>query len=136
MKVFKNMVNKIVDKIVEAIENSFSLEEKQKWVNQKKKLELKMKLAIVQREFRRQLYTFISSALGFVAALFWRDALVQMLKEFVPYAEEWLPKLLIAIVVSILAIVGILLANEVLIKKGKFREISSSVSDLDIQYCV
>ena len=78
-------------------------------------------MEVFQQEFRRQIYTFISSALGFVAALFWRDALVEMLKEFIPSTEKWFPKLLVAIVISVLAVIGILLVNDLLMKKYKER---------------
>jgi hypothetical protein len=123
MNLLKKAVNKIADKIVEAIDNSFSLEEKQKWIKQRKRLELSKKVEVFQQELRRQIYTFISSALGFVAALFWRDALVEMLKEFVPSTEQWLPKLLVAIVISVLAVVGILLINEVLMKRYRTKRV-------------
>ncbi len=117
MKLLRKFIDKIADRITGIVDNSFSLEEKQKWIKQKKKLELSKKVEVFQQEFRRQIYTFISSALGFVAALFWRDALVDMLKEFIPSTEKWFPKLLVAIAISVLAVIGILLINEILMKK-------------------
>lgn len=121
MNPFKKFINKIADKIMIRIEESFTLEERQRWIKQKNNLELKMRWMIVEKEMRRQLYTFISSALGFVAALFWRDALVQILRDFLPYTEQWFPKLITAILISIFAIIGILLVNEVLMRKDKIR---------------
>jgi hypothetical protein len=114
---FKRLADRLNNKIVCKIEDSFDLGEKEEWLKQKKSMELRNRLTIVQEELRKQMYTFISSALGFVAALFWRDALVQMLKEFLPYTQEWFPKLITAIIVSVLAVVGIMLINEALIKR-------------------
>jgi len=117
MEILKKIRKDIADRIVNRIEDSFSLEENQKWMEHKKKLELRMRLTIMQKELRRQLCIFISSALGFVAALFWRDALFQVLKEYLPSSQETLPKITIAIVVSVLAVVGILFVNEILMKR-------------------
>ncbi len=51
--------------------------------------------------------TLIISAFGFVAALFWRDAIKEFINEFVPEGEGLLYSFGVAIAVTVLAVVVI-----------------------------
>jgi membrane protein YdbS with pleckstrin-like domain len=64
-----------------------------------------------QKEIKKQLVTMMTAAFGFVAALFWRDAVTAMLEEFVnpylPAGNTWIPLTVSAIVVTVFAVVMI-----------------------------
>ena len=49
--------------------------------------------------------TFISAGLGFVAALFWQNAIKDTISAFIPPSEGWQYELAVAILVTFLAVV-------------------------------
>lgn len=89
------------------------------WRLLREQLGIKKKLTAFQREFRRQLATFITGAFAFVAALLWRDAIKSFLEKYqsliedlMPIKEVWVTELFTAFVVSALAIVVIILVTK------------------------
>lgn len=58
-------------------------------------------------EFKKQLSVLITSALGFVAALTWNEAIKSAIESFVPPAQSWMFKILNAIIITLI-ITGIL----------------------------
>ena len=82
---------------------------------------LKTHLSVFQREFRKQLATFITGAFAFVAALLWRDAIKSFIKTYeeyivrlMPIKEGWLVEFATAFAVSILAIIAIIVLSKLL----------------------
>jgi len=108
----KSLISRAREKLSDAVCTFLSPIDRQKWQNEKNRMDLKKKFSTVEKEFRKQLYTFITGALAFVAALFWRDALVDMAKQFVPQIDLWYFKLIMAIAVSLVAVVGILVIGK------------------------
>lgn len=58
-------------------------------------------------DFEGTVVGLIVSAFGFVAALFWRDAITEFIDKIVPAGEGLTYKFLVAIIVTILAVVTI-----------------------------
>ncbi len=66
----------------------------------------------------------IISAFGFVAALFWRDAIKDLINEFVPEGQGIIYSFIAAILVTIIAVIAIFVVKKmgtfsVKTKKGK-----------------
>ncbi|MCD6381883.1 MAG: hypothetical protein J7L43_02805, partial [Candidatus Aenigmarchaeota archaeon] len=66
-------------------------------------------------ELRKQMATFITGAFSFVAALIWRDAIRSFIDSIISketlqiyIRSEWLINLIIAIIVTIVAVIGII----------------------------
>ncbi|MCX6767682.1 MAG: DUF5654 family protein [Candidatus Micrarchaeota archaeon] len=57
-----------------------------------------------EREFRKQLITFIAASFAFVAALFWNTAITDTIKLFIPLSGAWFYELISAAVVTALAV--------------------------------
>lgn len=78
-------------------------------------------LTAFQKEFRKQLATFITGAFAFVAALLWRDAIKSfvekyqnLIKEIMPLKEVWVIQFFTAFAVSIIAVIAIIVISKVL----------------------
>ncbi|RLG17499.1 hypothetical protein DRN62_00940 [Nanoarchaeota archaeon] len=74
-----------------------------------------------QEEFRKYLANFITGALAFVAALLWRDAISSFLlryKEYIenslPFKELWVTQFFVALIVSFIAVFGIVLMSRLM----------------------
>ncbi len=81
---------------------------------------LKKEISSFQKEFRKQLSTFITGAFAFVAALLWRDAISSLLeryKDFIQRSlpfEGWVLQFFIAFAVSIVAVLAIVIVSKIL----------------------
>lgn len=62
-------------------------------------------------EFKRQLVTLITAAFGFVAALFWQNAIRDMIVAFVPQASTWQYEIVAAVIVTLVAVAAIFLLS-------------------------
>lgn len=87
---------------------------------------IKKRLSSFQREFRRQLATFITGAFAFVAALLWRDAIRSFLDRYqnliyniIPIREFWIADFFIALAVSVVAVMAIMIISKVLKVENK-----------------
>ncbi|HIH19748.1 TPA: hypothetical protein HA244_00595 [Candidatus Micrarchaeota archaeon] len=60
----------------------------------------------VRREFRNQIVVLITGAFAFTAALFWNTAIKNAITHFIPAAESWYWDMLIAVVVTIIAVIA------------------------------
>ncbi|MCD6403079.1 MAG: hypothetical protein J7K98_01980 [Candidatus Aenigmarchaeota archaeon] len=76
-----------------------------------------------RKEFKKNLATFISGAFGFVAALVWRDTIRQLIdrivktefiQSLIPMGEEWILQFVTAIIVTIIAVLGIFVVTKFL----------------------
>jgi len=76
---------------------------------------LKEQLRELKKETKRRTTSLITSAFGFVAALFWRDAIQALLNQTFgvnPGEGFWLIQMGIAIVVTIMAVIAIFLVSK------------------------
>jgi len=80
----------------------------EKWKREKAKMAIGDHLETFQKEYRKHLGTFIVGAFSFVAALLWRDAIVEALKPFEFQGSFVLYKFLSAIVISLIAVFAII----------------------------
>jgi len=60
-----------------------------------------------QFDIRGVIISLVVAAFGFVAALFWRDAIKALIEEIVPEGEGLIYQFEAAIIVTIIAVVGI-----------------------------
>ena len=61
---------------------------------------------------KTQVITMMTAAFGFVAALFWKDAIGSMIDSYIPQGETWPYMVLSAVIVTILVvIITVLLAK-------------------------
>ena len=77
-------------------------------------LRLKHELKNLQRETKRQTATLITSALGFVAALFWREAIQAFLEQVLKIrAGEgwWMAQFFVAVFVTLMAVIALYLVT-------------------------
>lgn len=82
-----------------------------KWKRERAKMEINRHFSTIQKEFRKQLGTFIVGAFSFVAALLWRDAITEALNVFQFHGSFILYKFLSAIIVSIIAVFVIMVLS-------------------------
>ncbi|HLC68986.1 MAG TPA: DUF5654 family protein [Candidatus Bilamarchaeaceae archaeon] len=61
----------------------------------------------ITTEFRERLVLLMTTAFGVVAALFWQDAIRDMINAFVPPGEGWQYELIIAILITFLAVLSL-----------------------------
>jgi hypothetical protein len=71
-----------------------------------------------ENEFNERLVTFITTAFGVVAALFWQTAITDSIKAFIPTTGAWMYEVIVAFFVTIIAVAGILFVSKVLKKKS------------------
>ena len=76
-----------------------------------------------RREFKKNLATFVTGAFSFVAALVWRDAIKSLIdklvktdfvKYFIPPGEEWLLQFYTALIVTVVAVLGMIAVSKFL----------------------
>ena len=84
------------------------------WKNSSRKMVIKRELSGMQEEFRKQMGTLITSALAFVAALFWRDSLTEVFNDIFPPGQQVIAKFATAVIVSIIAVLAIVLITRML----------------------
>ncbi|HEV8289376.1 MAG TPA: DUF5654 family protein [Candidatus Norongarragalinales archaeon] len=72
----------------------------------------------VKEEYRKQLSTLLITAFGFSAALFWQNAIVEMLNSLMPFAG-WQGKIAAALVVTLVAVLAVFLINRFIGKPGQ-----------------
>jgi len=88
------------------------------WKKLRERIKIKEEFTEFQKEYRKHMSTFITGALGFVAALFWRDAITSIIEAYIPKSNEITAKVIIAFLVSSIAVMGIVLMSNLLeIKK-------------------
>jgi sterol desaturase/sphingolipid hydroxylase (fatty acid hydroxylase superfamily) len=78
-------------------------------------IRLKQELKNLQRETKRQTATLITSALGFIAALFWREAIQAFLQQVLNIkAGEgwWIAQFFVAVFVTFLAVIALYLITK------------------------
>ena len=87
------------------------------------KKEFMEELENFQKELKKHFLTFITGSFSFVAALVWRDAIKSIIDkilkstwmlEKIPVKEAWFLQLLTAILVTIIAVLGIYTATKFL----------------------
>jgi len=78
-------------------------------------------LSNFEKEFRRQLATFITGAFAFVAALLWKDAIRSYLDRYqsviesmMPIKESWFVQLATALLVTVVAVIVIIVVSNFL----------------------
>ncbi len=74
------------------------------WRKMRRGLALKNSLSDFNKEFRRHMATFITGAFSFVAALLWRDAIIEFIKIFEIHSDIVYVKFITALIVSAVAI--------------------------------
>src|SRR2546428_3776419 len=84
------------------------------WKNSSRKMVIKRELSGMQEEFRKQMGTLITSALAFVAALFWRDSLVEVFNDIFPPGQQVFAKFATAMIVSVIAVLAIVFISRML----------------------
>jgi hypothetical protein len=78
---------------------------------------LRDELRELRRETKRTMNSLITSAFGFVAALFWRDAIQALLDQTFginPGEGFWLVQMVIAVIVTIMAVIVIFSVSKTL----------------------
>ena|SRR5437867_2451295 len=88
----------------------FLVPKKSDWRNSRAHLVLKKELSAVQREFRKQMGTLMTSAFAFFAALLWRDAMVDL----IPQGQQIVLKFTTAAIVSVFSVFMIILISRML----------------------
>ena len=75
-------------------------------------------------ELKKQMATFIVGAFSFVAALIWRDAIRSIIDTLIKTEQlkmyihsEWMLNVITAIIVTFIAVIGIILTNKILTKE-------------------
>jgi len=63
-------------------------------------------------DIRGAMVAMIMSALGFVAALFWRDAIQAFINEFVPEGQGMFYSFMVAIIVTVVVVIAIFIINK------------------------
>lgn len=56
-------------------------------------------------EFKNMMITLIVAAMGFVAGLFWRDAIMETINQLIPEGEGLIYKYIVAIIATIIIII-------------------------------
>jgi len=97
------------------------MKRKVKFANKLNTKVVKDSLIEFKREFKKHLTAFITGAFSFVAALLWRDAIQSILENYkntienvLPIKEIWFSKVVVAIAVTIIAVVAIILISKFL----------------------
>ena len=82
---------------------------------------IKLHLSSFQREFRKHLSTFLTGSFAFVTALLWRDTIrsflsyyEELIKTLIPIKEIWFVQLIIAIAVTVVAVLSIVVISKIL----------------------
>src|SRR5437867_5426102 len=88
----------------------FLVPKKSDWRNSRAHLVLKKELSAVQREFRKQMGTLLTSAFAFFAALLWRDAMIDL----IPQGQQIFLKFMTATIVSVVSVLMIILISKTL----------------------
>lgn len=71
----------------------------------------------ITMEFQERLVVLMTTALGVVAALFWQNAIKDMIDAFIPPIKVWQYELFIAILVTFLAVITLYILTKTTIKK-------------------
>ena len=72
--------------------------------------------------FKKHMSEFVTGAFAFVAALVWRDAIqdsVLSLRELLPHVSPWILNYAMAIIVTVISVLGIIAVNKLLKIKEK-----------------
>lgn len=75
--------------------------------------------AKLQEEYRTRMITFLSTALGVVAALFWQTAITDTIKSFIPVTGAWFYEIGVAALVTLVAVTAIIVISDLSGKKKK-----------------
>lgn len=66
-----------------------------------------------------QTITLMTAAFGFVAALFWKDAISSMINTYIPQGETWPYMVFSALIVTVIAVIVIILVTKYIGKVEK-----------------
>ena len=72
---------------------------------------------IQEGKIKEVFITLLVSAFGFVAALFWRDAIKDAINEFIPQGEGWIWSIYSAIIVTVIIIAAIFVLYKVFMSR-------------------
>lgn len=82
---------------------------------------LKKHVSEFRKQFKNQLAIFITGAFSFVAALLWNNAITQMITRYqsritslLPFKEQYVVSLIVALVISIFAVLAIIIITKLL----------------------
>ena len=67
-----------------------------------------------ESEFNDRLTTFITTAFGVVAALFWQTAITDTIKSFIPVSGAWTYEIFVALIVTFIAATAIFFISKFL----------------------
>lgn len=111
------MKSKLKIRVIELKYFNKLIELTNKKIKRRIRSKVKYHLSDFQREFRKHLTTFITGAFAFVAALIWRDAIsksIESLKELIPQVRGWVFDYLIAIFITLIAVIAIIAISKLL----------------------
>ncbi|TAL48609.1 hypothetical protein EPN87_00130 [archaeon] len=91
------------------------------WRNARNEMALNEHITELGLSFRKHISEFVTGAFAVVAALVWKDAIqesIMSIKYVLPNTSPWVLNYIMAILVTIISVVGIVVVNKVL-KSGK-----------------
>jgi phosphate/sulfate permease len=71
------------------------------------------------KHFKKEVATLMIGAFGFVSALFWRDAISELISSYVPEGSTWPYMMLSALIVTVISIVAVFFISKYLNPKEK-----------------
>ena len=69
------------------------------------------------KEFWEKIIAFITAGLGFVAALFWQNAIRDAINAFIPTSGAWQYEIFVAVLVTFFAVLTIYLMTRFAVKQ-------------------
>lgn len=92
---------------------------------------MKKRLSEFKKEFRAQSATAIIAAFGFLIALSWRDFISEVINHIVANVQNvgsvYLYKLIAAVIVTVVSVVGIMVASKMNVKEEEKPETKKKV---------
>lgn len=89
--------------------------------DQEKRELIKKHVSEFRKQFKNQMAIFITGAFSFVAALLWNNAITQMIARYqgrisslLPFKEQYVVSLIVALVISIFAVLAIIIITKLL----------------------
>ena len=92
------------------------------WRSARRSIILNGHITEIGSSFKKHLSEFVTGAFAFVAALVWRDAIqgsILSLREVLPHVEPWILNYAMAIIVTVISVIGIIAVNKLLRIKDK-----------------
>ena len=85
----------------------------------RKKVKIREEIESFRKEFQKHIITFITGAFAFVAALTWNDLIKETIHLVVPPSKELFYRYLIALGITLIAIIIIYLLSKLKVKEDK-----------------